>query len=140
MSVLPLSQVLTRSRCACVDTWYANGTVSDPNTAAEGNPNAGSWQPVWDAWQRFVEPLVSQAWAPPALPRSAAQIPAWTCRSGWCWTYLAVSGQLQARFQTAQGTTRRCPHQHLAVALRRVTAELDSQHYNVTRSKLRKHA
>ncbi|KAK9826440.1 hypothetical protein WJX81_005915 [Elliptochloris bilobata] len=42
------------------DTWYANGTESNPNTAVEGNPNAGSWQPVWDAWQRFIEPLVSK--------------------------------------------------------------------------------
>ena len=52
------------------DTWFANGTESYPNTAAEGNPNAGSWQPVWDAWQRFIEPLVSQARArrPPGEP------------------------------------------------------------------------
>ncbi|CAL5218603.1 g300 [Coccomyxa viridis] len=42
------------------DTWFPNGTVSSPNTAVEGNPNAGSYQPVWDAWQRFVQPLVGQ--------------------------------------------------------------------------------
>ncbi|CAK0736397.1 hypothetical protein CVIRNUC_000740 [Coccomyxa viridis] len=42
------------------DTWYPNGSVSAPNTAAEGSPNAGSYQPVWDAWQRFVQPLVGQ--------------------------------------------------------------------------------
>lgn len=28
------------------DTWYPNGTASKPNTAVEGNPNAGSYQPV----------------------------------------------------------------------------------------------
>ena len=34
-----------RSGCSA-DTWYPNGTVSSPNTAVEGNPNAGSYQPV----------------------------------------------------------------------------------------------
>ena len=53
---------LFRARARGADTWYATGTESrDPNTAAEGNPNSGTWQPVWDAWQRFIEPLVSQA-------------------------------------------------------------------------------
>lgn len=31
---------------AFADTWFPNGTVSSPNTAVEGNPNAGSYQPV----------------------------------------------------------------------------------------------
>jgi len=54
-----------RARARGADTWYANGTESrDPNTASEGNPNSGTWQPVWDAWQRFIEPLVSQARGP----------------------------------------------------------------------------
>ncbi len=34
-----------------------------PNTAMEGNPNAGTYQPVWDAWQRFIQPLVGQVHA-----------------------------------------------------------------------------
>lgn len=42
------------------DTWFPNGTVTSPNTAYEGVPNSGTWQPVWDAWQRFIQPLVSQ--------------------------------------------------------------------------------
>jgi len=54
-----------RARARGADTWYANGSESrDPNTASEGNPNSGTWQPVWDAWQRFIEPLVSQAQDP----------------------------------------------------------------------------
>lgn len=58
------------------DTWFANGTESVPNTAAEGNPNAGSWQPVWDAWQRFIEPLASQARArrPPGKPSALSHL------------------------------------------------------------------
>ena len=40
------------------DTWYTNGTVSVPNTGFEGRIS-GTYQPVWDAWQRFIQPLVS---------------------------------------------------------------------------------
>lgn len=32
--------------CAHADTWFPNGTVTSPNTAYEGNPNGGTWQPV----------------------------------------------------------------------------------------------
>ncbi|CAK0783284.1 hypothetical protein CVIRNUC_006483 [Coccomyxa viridis] len=42
------------------DTWFPNGTVTNPNTAYEGSPNGGTWQPVWDSWQRFVQPLVGK--------------------------------------------------------------------------------
>lgn len=41
------------------DTWYTNGSVSKPNTGFEGT-TSGTWQPVWDAFLRFVEPLVSR--------------------------------------------------------------------------------
>ncbi|KAK9824390.1 hypothetical protein WJX72_009944 [[Myrmecia] bisecta] len=40
------------------DTWHANGTVSNPNTGFEGLTSQ-TWQPVWDTWQRFIQPLVS---------------------------------------------------------------------------------
>ncbi|KAL3151843.1 hypothetical protein ABBQ38_012808 [Trebouxia sp. C0009 RCD-2024] len=40
------------------DTWFTNGTVLVPNTGLEGHI-AGTYQPVWDSWQRFIEPLVS---------------------------------------------------------------------------------
>jgi hypothetical protein len=40
------------------DTWYANGSETNPVSGNEGIKSA-SWQPVWDAWQRFVQPLVS---------------------------------------------------------------------------------
>ena len=40
------------------DTWFTNGSVLVPNTGLEGRVS-GTYQPVWDAWQRFVEPLVS---------------------------------------------------------------------------------
>ena len=44
---------------ACpADTWFTNGTVTVPNTGFEGRVS-GTYQPVWDAWQRFIEPLVS---------------------------------------------------------------------------------
>lgn len=44
--------------CAPADTWYTNGSVLVPNTGLEGLIS-GTFQPVWDAWQRFIEPLVS---------------------------------------------------------------------------------
>ena len=31
---------------ALADTWFPNGTVTNPNTAYEGSPNGGTWQPV----------------------------------------------------------------------------------------------
>ena len=40
------------------DTWYTNGTVLVPNTGLEG-AISGTYQPVWDSWQRFIQPLVS---------------------------------------------------------------------------------
>lgn len=44
--MLPLG-VWSDGRAGCfADTWYPNGTVSSPNTAVEGSPNAGSYQPV----------------------------------------------------------------------------------------------
>ncbi|BDA44108.1 Purple acid phosphatase 15 [Coccomyxa sp. Obi] len=52
--------VLYAADYSYADTWFPNGTVSIPNTAVEGNPNAGTYQPVWDAWQRFIQPLVGQ--------------------------------------------------------------------------------
>jgi hypothetical protein len=42
------------------DTWFSNGSVSAPNTAYEGVPNSGTWQPVWDAWMEFIQPFASQ--------------------------------------------------------------------------------
>ena len=54
----------------CVaDTWYTNGSVLVPNTGLEGLIS-GTYQPVWDAWQRFIQPLVSNVSALPA-PRSS---------------------------------------------------------------------
>lgn len=41
------------------DCWYVNGTVSIPTQGFEGALSS-TWQPVWDSWQRFVQPLVSQ--------------------------------------------------------------------------------
>ncbi|KAK9915866.1 hypothetical protein WJX75_005427 [Coccomyxa subellipsoidea] len=52
--------VLYAADYSYADTWYPNGSVSSPNTAVEGSPNAGTYQPVWDAWQRFIQPLVGQ--------------------------------------------------------------------------------
>lgn len=50
----------------CVaDTWYTNGSVLVPNTGLEGLIS-GTYQPVWDAWQRFIQPLVSNVSALPA--------------------------------------------------------------------------
>ncbi|DBA94256.1 TPA: hypothetical protein ACH3X1_001874 [Trebouxia sp. C0004] len=40
------------------DTWYTNGSVLVPNAGLEG-AISGTYQPVWDAWQRFIQPLVS---------------------------------------------------------------------------------
>ena len=44
--------------CMYADTWYTNGTVLVPNTGLEGYIS-GTYQPVWDSWQRFIQPLVS---------------------------------------------------------------------------------
>ncbi|KAK9830772.1 hypothetical protein WJX74_006451 [Apatococcus lobatus] len=41
------------------DCWYVNGTVSIPTQGFEGALSS-TWQPVWDSWQRFIQPLVSQ--------------------------------------------------------------------------------
>eukprot|EP00891_Asterochloris_glomerata_P009395 jgi/Astpho2/9395/Aster-01660 len=68
------------------DTWFTNGTVTSPDSGLEGYTSgrqqsctscddciavvfsmtiyaacspAGTWQPVWDSWQRFIQPLVS---------------------------------------------------------------------------------
>ena len=43
------------------DTWYPNGTVSSPNTAVEGSPNAGSYQPVSLLKTRASEVFISRA-------------------------------------------------------------------------------
>ncbi|KAK9854186.1 hypothetical protein WJX84_001590 [Apatococcus fuscideae] len=40
------------------DCWYVNGTVSIPTQGFEGALSS-TWQPVWDSWQRFIQPLVS---------------------------------------------------------------------------------
>jgi hypothetical protein len=44
------------------DTWFPNGsqyiTARGTNGGLEGVPS-GTYQPVWDSWQRFIEPLVS---------------------------------------------------------------------------------
>ncbi|KAK9797409.1 hypothetical protein WJX73_007209 [Symbiochloris irregularis] len=45
------------------DTWLANGTATATATqSADGfeGPQSDTWQPVWDAWMRFIEPLVSK--------------------------------------------------------------------------------
>ena len=45
------------------DGWLANGTESGNLTASatgyEGK-TSDTYQPVWDAWQRFIQPLVSE--------------------------------------------------------------------------------
>ena len=45
------------------DNWGANGTQTTTNvSSADGFEGTGSdsYQPVWDAWMRFLQPLVSE--------------------------------------------------------------------------------
>ena len=50
------------------DTWHVHAQtpgVQMAQRAAQARPmratlNSGTYQPVWDAWQRFLQPLVSQ--------------------------------------------------------------------------------
>src|SRR5947209_7302515 len=53
---------LLRLLHVCADTWFPNGTqyitARGTNGGLEGYIS-GTYQPVWDSWQRFIEPLVS---------------------------------------------------------------------------------
>ena len=41
------------------DTWSSNGTASVPQTSFYGL-TPSTFQPVWDMWQKLVQPLVAQ--------------------------------------------------------------------------------